>query len=190
MEMINKKCMCCLPFQQSRLNKQVRHFFLQLFFCCYPACYFYNISRNIISITSVASKQNTESGLFSSPFFYCYPSCRSYIQVMPQRTINPRNIICTFPSCGRTFSSKGGLTNHRRTHQTPQRDPPGDPPGELHPPTPPQDLEHGLNLDNDRPPSEIEEPNPNPRKSRELEKVEFHPYINGNAVSFSFSIQY
>ena len=48
----------------------------------------------------------------------------SYTFNMRQRTLNPRNIICTFPSCGRTFSSKGGLTNHRRTPQTPQRDPP------------------------------------------------------------------
>ncbi|KIM41784.1 hypothetical protein M413DRAFT_27359 [Hebeloma cylindrosporum] len=102
---------------------------------------------------------------------------------MPQRTINPRNIICPFPSCGRTFSSKGGLTNHRRTHQTPRREPPGQP----HPPTPPsQDLEPGFDMDDHlveavslpgRAPSVVEEPNTNPPKARE--KVEFHPYING-----------
>ncbi|KAF8801177.1 hypothetical protein BYT27DRAFT_7226944 [Phlegmacium glaucopus] len=91
---------------------------------------------------------------------------------MPQRTINPRNIICTFPSCSRSFSSKAGLTNHRQTHQTPQRNQPL----QHHSPTPePQDLEPGL-VEDLQLPALAEDPT-NPPKPRET--VEFHPYING-----------
>ena len=103
---------------------------------------------------------------------------------MPQRTINPKNILCTFPSCGRAFSNKAGLTNHLRTHRTPLQDPPS----LQHRPSPspaPQEMapEPG-HMEEDpikhKPPPEQapEHPNTGPTPKRQ-EKITYHPYING-----------
>lgn len=105
---------------------------------------------------------------------------------MPQRTINPKNILCTVPSCGRAFSNKAGLTNHLRTHRTPLQDPTL----RHHLSSPaPQAPEMAAEPDHTEDPIEHEPPleqapeqaDPRPTPKRQ-EKINFHPHINGKKI--------
>jgi hypothetical protein len=96
---------------------------------------------------------------------------------MPLRTINPKNIICTFRSCGRTFSTKAGLTNHLRTHRTPLCDPQL----QRHPstPAPPEMTPEPDHIDNfieHEPPLEQADPGQTQNRPK---KIRYHPYLNG-----------
>ena len=86
--------------------------------------------------------------------------------------------MCTFPSCGRAFSNKAGLTNHLRTHRTPLHDPQlQHHPSSQTPPERMPELGHIDHLVEHEPPLEQADPGPT---SKRPEMIKHHPYINGN----------
>lgn len=87
------------------------------------------------------------------------------------RTFKDRNIPCAVDGCTRSFTNRGGLSNHLKLHRIPQRNP-------QRQTTPPeQDPYHDNDamLDDAEPQAEnVEQP------SIRREKLEIHPLMNGD----------
>jgi hypothetical protein len=96
------------------------------------------------------------------------------------RTIRSRSIPCPIAACKRTFSNCAGLSNHLRTHRTPQ--------ARLDP------AYHNHIDDNDIQVNDFAPHGPHPDEDLEdrprlndhsREKTVYHPYINGYNVHFN-----